>query len=217
MSCGRSVWRCGIYSPTDRRLSQEGTRFAVYRYRDADGTVVAEKVRFLPKSFAWRVPDATKPDGFRWDLDGVSLLPLYRRPDLRDATEVLVVEGEKSVDRLRDLGFVATCPPSGAASWPARFSDELASLGVSQVVVLPDADVPGRRHAERVAESIFVHTQGVTMTVKVIPLARTANCRRRRGLLDAAERRINSGNRSVPLRFGSQGMPTGNGCVGAGS
>ena len=144
---------------------------AVYQYQDADGVVLAEKVRLVPKHFFWRVPDRNRPEGFRLGLSGLSSLPMYRRPDLGGAAEVLVVEGEKSVDRLRQLGFAATCAPSGAGSWPPRFTAELARLGVASVVILPDADVPGSRHAHRVAESVFGYSNGVTMSAKILTLS----------------------------------------------
>jgi DNA primase len=144
---------------------------AIYPYRDETGTVLAQKVRFVPKAFLWRIPEPGQPERFRWGLSGVLSLPMYRRNEIESASEVIIVEGEKGVDRLWDLGFVATCAPSGAASWPCRFTEELGRLGVTSVVVLPDADVPGKRHADRVAKSVLEYSQGGTMSAKIIALS----------------------------------------------
>lgn len=136
---------------------QKGVRaveVAVYPYVNEVGVLMAEKVRYEPKRFRWRRPDLTQPDGVSWDLgDMAGQLPLYRLPELAKK-RIVILEGEKAVDRLRALGFTATCPPAGASSWPDRFSAALQRLGVTDVVILPDADGPGDRHAERVASSL---------------------------------------------------------------
>ena len=41
---------------------------AIYQYLDKNGELVAEKVRYIPKSFGWRIP---KPDG-RYDGSSLS-------------------------------------------------------------------------------------------------------------------------------------------------
>src|SRR6476619_5991708 len=62
----------------------------VYSYVDCNGTILAEKVRFYPKSFRWRVPTAAGTH--TWDLHGIDL-PLYNLPELIEARQVIVVEG----------------------------------------------------------------------------------------------------------------------------
>jgi hypothetical protein len=137
------------YGPRVRQVSQV---VAKYPYTDVDVQLIAEKVRLSPKGFRWRVPDPATADGWRWGLDGRSV-GLYRLPDLVDARQVLVTEGEKAVERLRLEGFAATCPPAGANSWLDTYSVTLWQMGCVEVVVLPDADQAGRGHAERVAAS----------------------------------------------------------------
>ena len=157
-----------LFSPAVRAPQRRRT-VATYRYRDPTGLAIAEKVRFDPKGFAWRAISPSSA-GSRWGLRGVGLLPLYRLPELLGVRQVIVVEGEKAVDRLRALGVVATCPPAGASSWPDCHTAALAEAGVAEVVVLPDADRPGIRHAERVAASVCSHTGVTRMSAKVVTL-----------------------------------------------
>jgi hypothetical protein len=130
---------------------------AVYPYVTVDGTLVAEKVRFVPKAFKWRVPDRSQPGGYRWGLQGATV-PLYNQAGLVDERQVLVVEGERAVDRSRALGFAATCPPAGASVWHPEWTHALWQLGCREVIVLPDNDPPGRRHGDRVALACYAYT-----------------------------------------------------------
>ena len=86
------------------------------------------------------------------ELDGVTL-GVDNLSALMRASQVLVTEGERAVDRLSALDFAATCPPAGASKWDDQWSALLCELGCAEVVVLADADRAGQRHAERVALS----------------------------------------------------------------
>jgi predicted P-loop ATPase len=77
---------------------------------------------------------------------------LFRLPTLKDATQVLLAEGEKDVVNLVKLGFVATCNPMGAEKWREEYSDQLAG---KQVVIFPDNDASGGRHVLKVAKSLL--------------------------------------------------------------
>ena len=75
-----------------------------------------------------------------------------------------MVEGEKDVDRLRGLGLVATCNVGGCGmGWRDEYSD---SLKGRNVIVLPDNDEPGQKHADAVAQSL----QGKAATVRLLTL-----------------------------------------------
>src|SRR5262249_3630164 len=103
--------------------------------------------------------------GWIWNLAGVARV-LYRLPELLAAdtrVTVFVLEGEKDVDALRALGLVATTNPMGAGTWERTFNE--ASRG-RNVVILPDNDVPGREHAQKVAQNLA----GVAALVKVLEL-----------------------------------------------
>ncbi len=143
-----------LFSGPPKRTSAKPTIAAAYDYTDLSGSRLAQKVRLFPKSFRWRVPVPGDPSRWRWNLDGVTV-GLYNLSALMRASQVLVTEGERAVDRLSALDFAATCPPAGASKWDDQWSALLCELGCAEVVVLADADRAGQRHAERVALSCF--------------------------------------------------------------
>ena len=154
--------RCGKeHGPADPKPSQAKARrggqttrgriVATYDYRDADGTLLFQVVRYEPKAFVQRRPSGK--GGWLWGLDGVEPV-LYRLPELLAADPaqvVLMPEGEKDVDRLRGLGLVATCNPMGAGKWRDSYS---AALRGRHVALLADNDRPGRDHAFAVPRSV---------------------------------------------------------------
>src|SRR5260370_16079482 len=87
---------------------------ARYGYRDDEGELLYEVVRYDPKDFRQRRPDGN--GGWTWKLDDVRRVP-YRLPQLiaaDPAEPVFIVEGEKDADRLAKLGLVATTNSGGA-------------------------------------------------------------------------------------------------------
>lgn len=136
---------------------------ATYDYKGEEGELLFQVVRFVPKDFRQRRPDGN--GGWRWKL-GNTRRVLYRLPELLAAdpqTPVLVVEGEKDADRLAELGYVATCNSGGAGKWREEYGEGLAG---HPVIVIPDADTPGRGHAQAVAAAL----SGVASTVAVLEL-----------------------------------------------
>ena len=127
---------------------------AVYDYRDTGGVLIAQKRRFAPKRFVWRRP--APDDAARWvpNLEGVTV-GLYRLPDLVDERRVVLVEGEKAADGLWAEQFPATCPPHGASVWNPAWSADLWRQGCRELIILPDNDPAGRKHAERVAQATW--------------------------------------------------------------
>ena len=158
--------RVGETSAEVTRPSSSGASqhiLATYDYRDEAGKLLYQVVRFFPKGFRQRRP--TRGSGWTWNLQGVHRV-LYRLPEMVAAPTdqpVLVCEGEKDADALCRLDLVATTCPGGAGKWRDDYS---ASLQGRQVVILPDNDEPGRKHAEQVAASL----QGVAASVKVVSL-----------------------------------------------
>jgi 5S rRNA maturation endonuclease (ribonuclease M5) len=143
------------------------TELAEYIYYDEHGE------RFL------KVRKCLDGDGnkqypqYHWDGNGwakgkpsAPKIP-YRLPQLIAAPIADVVyfcEGEKDTDGLVKLGFVATTASEGAA---ARWASELTPYFKDRhVVILPDADRPGRAHAEKVAKAI----KGVAASVRILDL-----------------------------------------------
>lgn len=136
---------------------------AVYDYKDAEGNLLFQSVRYDPKSFSQRQPDGN--GGWVYNLKGIKRV-LYRLPELLaadSARSVFVVEGEKDADWLWLRGLVATTSPMGAGKWLTNYN---AALEGREVIILPDNDAPGFEHAEQVALSL----QGTAGTVKVIKL-----------------------------------------------
>ena len=123
-----------------------------YDYTDADGTLLFEVVRLDPKDFRQRWPDGK--GGWEWNLNGARRV-LYRLPEVIEAAAmgrtIHVCEGERDADRLAALGLTATTNAGGAEKWRTEYN---ATLRDAHVVVLPDNDVPGRKHALQVAEAL---------------------------------------------------------------
>ena len=125
---------------------------AAYPYRDEHGTLLFEVVRYKPKDFRQRRPDGVR--GWNWKLDGVRRVP-YRLPELlaahRDA-QIFIAEGEKDVDNLVKLDFVATTNAGGAGKWLSEFADFFRDR---KVAILPDNDISGQMHVRQVAASLL--------------------------------------------------------------
>lgn len=145
-------------APTSERERRE----IVYDYQDELGRSLYQVVRReerLPngsskKQFVQRRrPRAgvEAAEGWVYNLDGVPRV-LYNLQDLAGAELVYVPEGEKDVETLRGLGLTGTCNPGGAGNWRPEFSERLRG---KTVVILPDNDVPGEKHAEQVAASLY--------------------------------------------------------------
>lgn len=138
--------------PVEPREPRRLRHVATYLYREPDGSLFAEKRRFVDqygaKTFAWRRPDPDNGDAWINGTDGA--IPLYRLPELIGAETnetIVVAEGERDVDRLVSLGFVATTTPNGAAAkWRPEDSQFFAAR---RVCVIADDDEPGRKMAER--------------------------------------------------------------------
>lgn len=124
---------------------------AEYNYTDEYGALLYQVVRFDPKDFRQRRPSG---DGWNWKLGDVRQVP-YRLPDLlegvRSGRAILIVEGEKDVDRLASMNVVATCNAGGAGKWRAEWASFFSK---AKVVVVPDNDDPGRSHALQVCRSL---------------------------------------------------------------
>jgi hypothetical protein len=135
---------------------------ANYAYHSGDGKLLFQVVRYEPKNFKQRQPHG---DGWSWNTKGCPTIP-YRLPELLNsdtATPVFVVEGEKDADRLATLGLIVTCNAGGCGKWRIEHTTFLVGR---HVVVIPDNDSPGRKHAQQVAESLH----GKAASVKLLEL-----------------------------------------------
>ena len=119
-----------------------------YDYTDEQGHLLFQVVRYRPKAFKQRQPNGH--GGWIWNMKNVRRV-LYRLPHVLAATTVYVVEGEKDVETLEKLGLVATCNPMGAEKWSDDYSQFLAG---KDVLIIPDNDDKGNRHARQVLASL---------------------------------------------------------------
>ncbi|MGA2585466.1 MAG: AAA family ATPase [Candidatus Aminicenantales bacterium] len=122
----------------------------IYDYVDESGNLLYQCVRSNPKSFKYRRPNGN--GGWIWDLKATRRVP-YRLDEIINAHFVLIVEGEKDVDTVKEkLGWTATTNPHGAGNWKDEFSGYFKG---KEVVIIPDNDEPGKKHAQKVAESLL--------------------------------------------------------------
>ena len=133
---------------------------ATYDYTDETEKLLFQTVRFSPKDFRQRHPDAK--GSWVWNLKDVRLVP-YRLPQLLKEPSVFIVEGEKDADNLVKIGLPATCNPMGAGKWHAEWSKFFEG---KEVTILPDLDEPGRKHALDVGKKLFGHA----LRIKIIEL-----------------------------------------------
>jgi hypothetical protein len=124
-------------------------------FQNSDGFFVLTDEGKRKKTFRQRRPNPAKLGGWIWNLAGVKPIP-YRLPELLDAVVlgqlIIVAEGERKVDLLRKWNVAATCCAGGAQKWLAEHS---AFLQGADVVILPDNDEAGHKHAVKVAASLF--------------------------------------------------------------
>lgn len=151
-----------VWTPVKDEQGRPGVPAShVYRYTDEQGTVLFEVLRVMKpngkKTFIQRQPDGTDSRGrtkYKWNLNGVRRV-LYHLPEVlqavHDGETVYVVEGEKDVESWRRRGYVATCGAMGAGKWEPEYTE---ALRAANVVIIADADDPGREHARQVKEHL---------------------------------------------------------------
>lgn len=141
---------------------------AGWRYRNADGSDAGAVYR-------WNLPDGGKeirqvsktatgcsPAG--WITSAMpEPRPLYRLPEIIDADEVWICEGEKSADAAVLLGLQATTSAGGSG---AAEKSDWQPLDGKRVCILPDNDEPGEKFARSVAELIRKQAPNATIEVK---------------------------------------------------
>lgn len=115
-----------------------------YVYRDpATGAPIARKLRFEPKSFSLE-----RWDGTKWipGLDGLNL-PLYRQREIEHEPWIVLTEGEKDADAGATVAL-PTATSGGVNSFREYHAERLRGRCV---LIVADADDPGRQHAQKVA------------------------------------------------------------------
>lgn len=169
-----------------------GPEVAHYDYVNEADEFLFQVVRFEPKTFRQR--RRPRPDDdpekikYGWVYTSRDVRHvLYRLPQVIEAVAtdktIYVVEGEKDVDNLWNIGLPATCNAGGTGKWSAELSEFLRG---ANVVILPDHDpqaktpdgalrfhddgspvYPGQDHAMDVARQLH----GVAAHVRVLNLS----------------------------------------------
>ena len=129
----------------------------IYKYTDEGGELLFEVLRIPTprgKDFRQRHPDTTQKSGWKWNMNGVRRV-LYHLPEVLKAKAngetIYLVEGEKDVETLRMRGHTATTSPMGAGKWQMEYTEMLSA---TNVIIIADADTPGRDHARAVKEAL---------------------------------------------------------------
>lgn len=143
----------------------------IYTYTDEQGRPLYRILRWddpgLPRGKTFELQHF---DGQSWRPGlGNSPLVLYRLPRVREAIScgrvVFLVEGEKCVHAVERLGLTATTNPFGALTWKDEFTEQLR--GVEQIIILPDNDSVGRKHARKVLKALQKH--GIRAKIVELP------------------------------------------------
>ena len=142
--------------------SAQPRQTGVYEYADADGAVLYRTVRIEQAGKRKRF-QAQRPDGRGGWINGMGDVPRvpYRLPEIRaaiakaslkdqDMPTVYLVEGERKADKLASWGLTATAVAFGCKGWRRDYAEALAGC---TVIILPDNDDAGRKHAAQVAST----------------------------------------------------------------
>ena len=141
---------CGLTSQTPmEKIKMEIVK--IYDYKDIDGKLISQTIRFKPKTFRQRVPG--KNGEWIWSLKGVQTI-LYNLIDVSTANKVLVVEGEKCCDAAKNLGITATTNPMGAGKWQEKYNKHLYG---KEIILIPDNDIVGMKHMITVGKQLKKH------------------------------------------------------------
>jgi hypothetical protein len=158
------IEKCDLFRDGSRKTASASraakTIVAKYDYVDEKETLLFQVCRSEPKAFFQRQPDGE--GGWIKNLEGVRRV-LYRLPEVLSAAQVIVVEGEKDAETVCSLGLVGTCNPGGAGKWRPEYADTLAG---KEIIIVPDADEPGRKHAQQIAASLV----GKALSLRLIEL-----------------------------------------------
>lgn len=165
--------------PAQRAKKPVSKVVATYDYTDADGTLIYQVVRMEPKDFRQRRPHPDGknwiwgiskgkyyqgktgdwrpcPRDYEGEYVTFPAVPptIYHLPRIVKAaaknSPIVIVEGEKDADALIRLGIIATCNTGGAGKFHLIPPEVIERFRGMRVAIMPDSDVPGRKHAEQI-------------------------------------------------------------------
>lgn len=129
-----------------------------WEYPARDGSLLVRVVRFDDgkgskadwTQQSWGKCKSSRQIGWIGGTEGVARenIPVYRYADVQKAIAnnelIFIVEGESCADILWGLGLAATCNIGGSGKWR---SSDTTDLEGAKVVICPDRDEPGIKHA----------------------------------------------------------------------
>ena len=141
----------------------------VYDYKDEDGNVIFQVVREQYEKGKHIYQRRPGKDG-EWIKNLKNIKPtIYRLPEIIKAVKngktIFIVEGEKDADTLVEMGLQATTNPMGVFKWKKEYNKHLKD---ADVVIIPDNDDVGKKHALKIAEGLM----GMALSLKVVELPR---------------------------------------------
>lgn len=148
-----------FYAPqSDKKIFEIGEK-TIWEYPDRNGNPFVRVCRLnesKAKKKYWQehYSNGTWVKGLR----GINRedIPVYRYSEVRQAIEqgetIFIVEGEKCADALWEIGLAATTNIGGSGKW--RESDTADLMGADCVVICPDRDEPGVKHAKQLLAEI---------------------------------------------------------------
>lgn len=124
-----------------------------YTYKDENGNYLYTKIKLInqegKKSFIYVRVSKNKWKAGRGDIDPVP----YRLDKIvanRNKYPIYIVEGEKDVHTMEEIGFLATTT-GGAGTWKDEYK---AYFKGASIVILPDNDESGNKYAREIKKSI---------------------------------------------------------------
>ncbi len=153
-----------------------------YTYKKRDGSLNFQILRYDDKEedvkkFSFRRPSTQEEneeglgdwiwsrEDFNITLYNLDLIEAVQKKGLQ--TPIFIVEGEGKADLLRSVRLVGTCNPFGGGN--GKFLPEFAEeLKDSNVVLIPDNDIPGYVHIYGVAEIVLPFVR----SLKILELPR---------------------------------------------
>jgi CRISPR-associated protein Cmr3 len=154
-----------FYAPIREKKAIRPRQTRYWEYPARDGSPLVRVVRFddgkgggggNSKKPAWHqerwnISKIKNKNGWVSGTEGIARedIPIYRYAEIQKAIErnelIFIVEGEACADILWKLGFAATCNIGGSEKWR---SSDTSDLQGARIVIVPDRDKPGIKHAE---------------------------------------------------------------------
>ena len=153
-----------FYAPIREKKAIRPRQTRYWEYPARDGSPLVRVVRFDDgkggkdgkgtadwTQQSWGKCKRTRQMGWIGGLQGIARedIPIYRYAEIQQAIAnnelIYLVEGEACADIFWKLGLAATCNIGGSEKWR---SSDTSDLQGAKVVIVPDRDEPGIKHAE---------------------------------------------------------------------